>query len=79
MSTEIVPAVSAITCLGDLRQFMGLLHEKWREDPEVGHSINDDIRRRVLEMCAAGHPDAAALAREVLVTDTWDDCPVWCA
>ena len=79
MSTEIVPAVSAVANLDDLRRFMGLLHQKWRDDPEVGHGINDDIRERVLELCADGHPQAAALAREVLVTSTWDDCTAWYA
>lgn len=79
MSTEIVPAVNAVANLDDLRRFMDALHQKWREDPEVGHVVNDNIRGRVLELCAEGHPDATALAREVLVTSTWDDCPVWYA
>lgn len=72
-------AAQQVTTLGDLRYFLGALHAKWREDPEVGHSVNDEIRGRVLQMCAEGHPEAAMLAREVLVTDTWDDVPSWCA
>jgi len=71
--------VQSVATLADLRRFLDLLHDQWRKDPEVGHSVNDEIRQRVLELCAEGHPDAAMLAREVLVTDTWDDVEVWCA
>lgn len=76
---EITPTAASVAGIWDLRWFLGWLHEAWRRDPEMGHSVNNQIRRRVLEMCAEGHPDAALLAREVLVTDTWDDCPEWCA
>lgn len=72
-------AAGSVTGLADLRQFLDALHDLWRRDPEAGHSINDDIRKRVLELCAAGHPDAVILAREVLVTDTWDDVSSWTA
>ena len=70
---------SSVQSLDDLRRFMELLHIMWRRDPEAGHSLNDDIRAHVLRMCAEGHPEAASLAREVLVTDTWDDVPSWCS
>ena len=68
-----------VATLDDLRRFLDALHALWRDDPEVGHTWDDDIRERVLQMCAAGHPDAADLAREVLVTSTWDDIPRWSA
>jgi hypothetical protein len=77
--TDIVPAVQAVATVDDLRRFLDALHQEWREDPESGHGIDDRIRARVLELCAEGHPDAAVLAREVLVTGTWDDVPRWCA
>ena len=76
---EIELRADAIDTIGDLRRFLDLLHAKWREDPEVGHSVDDEIRERVLQMCADGHPDAAVLAREVLVTSTWDDVCSWTA
>jgi hypothetical protein len=75
---EIMPTASSVAGIQDLRRFLDGLHALWRMDPEAGHSINDQIRQRILEMCAEGHPDAALLAREVLVTETWDDCPEWC-
>ena len=78
MSTDIVPA-HEVASVDDLRRFLDLLHAQWRNDPDSGHSIDDQIRERVLELCAQGHPDAAVLAREVLVTSTWDDCPKWYA
>lgn len=77
--TEIELSNSSVQDLSDLRRFMELLHIAWRNDPEAGHSLNDGIRAHVLRMCAEGHPEAASLAREVLVTDTWDDVPSWCA
>lgn len=76
---ELRQSTGSVASVKDLRWFLGILRVLWRNDPEAGHSINDQIRARVLEMCAEGHPDAAVLAREVLVTDTWDDCPEWCA
>ena len=79
MTGELVPMAGEVASVDDLRRFMDFLHEQWRRDPEVGHSIDDEIRERVLQMCAAGHPDAAVLAREVLVTSTWDDVQSWCA
>jgi len=79
MSTDLVSQASAVATVGDLRYFLDALHEHWRNDPESGHSIDDEIRQRVLELCAAGHPDAAVLAREVLVTSTWDDVMSWTA
>jgi hypothetical protein len=79
MSTEVATTASAVANLDDLLRFLDLLHLLWRADPESGHSVDDAIRERVLEMCAAGHPQAADLAREVLVTSTWDDVPKWCA
>jgi len=79
MTSEIMPLTAAVATVDDLRRFLDLLHVKWREDPEDGHRIDDKIRQLVLEMCAAGHPDAAVLAREVLVTWTWDDIVSWYA
>jgi hypothetical protein len=76
---ELLPASQSVATVDDLRRFLDLLHAKWQQDPEVGHGIDDDIRGRVLQLCAEGHPDAALLAREVLVTDTWDDVPRWYA
>lgn len=74
-----VLSAASVADLADLRRFLDALHVLWRHDPEVGHNVDDEIRERVLQMCAAGHPDAAMLAREVLVTSTWDDVPKWCA
>ena len=80
MAAEIMPMMaSEVVCIDDLRRFLDALHQLWRVDEEVGHSWDDDIRDRVLRMCAAGHPDAAVLAREVLVTSTWDDVSRWVA
>lgn len=80
MANELMPMMAGeVVCIDDLRAFLDALHALWRDDPEAGHSWDDDIRERVLQMCAAGHPDAAVLAREVLVTSTWDDVPKWCA
>jgi hypothetical protein len=76
---EVALTAASVTDVRELRRFLDGLRALWRRDPEAGHSINDQIRARVLEMCAEGHPDAALLAREVLVTDTWDDCPEWFA
>jgi hypothetical protein len=78
-SAVALSSTQSVATLADLRRFLDLLHAQWHMDPEVGHSVNDEIRKRVLEMCAEGHPQAAELAREVLVTDTWDDIEVWCA
>jgi hypothetical protein len=78
MSAELEPVAREVATVDDLRRFLDALHRLWRDDPEAGHSVDDQIRARVLEMCAQGHPDAAVLAREVLVTDTWD-VPKWCA
>jgi hypothetical protein len=74
---EIAPTAASVANIQDLRRLLDWLHEAWRRDPEVGHGIDDQIRERVLELCADGHPDAAALAREALVTSTWDDCASW--
>jgi hypothetical protein len=80
MPAEIMPMMaSEVTGLQDLRRFLDALHELWRRDPEAGHSWDDDIRDRVLRMSAAGHPDAAVLAREVLVTSGWDDVERYCS
>jgi hypothetical protein len=80
MANEIMPMMaSEVVCIEDLRRFLDALHALWRDDPEAGHNWDDDIRDRVLQMCAAGHPDAATLAREVLVTSTWDDVSRWTA
>lgn len=76
---EIVPTAASVANIYDLRAFLDWLHEAWRRDPEMGHGIDDQIRQRVLELCAEGHPDAALLAREVLVTSAWDDCAAWSA
>jgi hypothetical protein len=76
---EVALTAASVTDVRELRRFLDGLHVLWRRDPEAGHSINDQIRMRVLELCAEGHPDAALLAREVLVTDTWDDCSEYCA
>jgi hypothetical protein len=76
---EIVPTAASVANIYDLRAFLDWLRKAWLRDPEMGHSINDQIRQRVLELCAEGHPDAVLLAREVLVTSTWDDCAGWCA
>lgn len=72
-------APSDVASLADLRRFLDALHEMWRSDPEAGHGVDDQIRERVLQLCAEGHPEAAMLAREVLVTGTWDDVPRWFA
>lgn len=77
--SEMALAANAVASIEDLRRFLDMLHQKWREDPEAGHSIDDRIRERVLQLCAAGHPDAMLLAREVLVTSTWDDVDSWVA
>jgi hypothetical protein len=79
MSSEVGIRVEWVTDMEGLRLFLEGLHELWRRDPEAGHSVNDQIRQRVLELCGMGHPHSAALAREVLVTDTWDDCARYCS
>ena len=71
MTGELVPMASEVASVDDLRRFLGWLHEQWRRDPEIGHSIDDEIRERVLQMVRGhDHPDAAVLARAVLVTST---------
>lgn len=77
--SELVLSANAVAGLGDLRRFLDALHELWRKDPEAAHGIDDDIRERVLELVAAGHDDAALLAREVLVTSAWTDVDRWYA
>lgn len=70
---DLACSVDAVGNLADLTRFMNMLHELWVRDPEQGHSIDDEIRERVLKMCAAGHPQAHLLAGAVLVTSTWND------
>jgi hypothetical protein len=36
------------------------------DDPEVGHSLADQLALTALRLIANGHPDAAALARDAL-------------
>lgn len=47
-------------------------------DDEVQHSMEDGLHYAVLEAIAAGSPDAAALAREALLTAEIDFAR-WCA
>jgi hypothetical protein len=72
VSSDLVPQARKVANVDDLRRFLDALRKHWDDDPESGHIIDDEIRQRVLQMCADGHPDAAALSREVLVTSTWD-------
>lgn len=47
-------------------------------DDESAHGAEDRLHVDVLRAVAAGHPDAAALAREALKTDDIDFAR-WCA
>lgn len=38
-----------------------------RDDPEVGHSMEDTMLRSALEAIRDGHPNPTALARDVLI------------
>jgi hypothetical protein len=74
---EIVPSgtlvpQSQIVDLHSLKVFLSRLHELWDRDADAGHSINDDLRDRVLVLISRGHPQSAELAQAVLVTDQWD-------
>jgi DNA-binding transcriptional ArsR family regulator len=51
---EIVPTAASVANIRDLRRFLDWLREAWSHDPEMGHSVDDQIRQRVLEM---GEPD----------------------
>lgn len=64
--------IDNVTDLDALRDFLRQLHEVWNSDPETAHLTEDDIKSRVLQLVADGHPDAQAIAREVLVMDDWD-------
>jgi hypothetical protein len=70
MSETKPPAV--VSTLADLQQYLTDLHSRWAADPEDGHSRADQISRRVLELTAEGHPDAAAMAAAVLTIYDWD-------
>ena len=65
-------SVDAVTDVTKLRDFLDRLHKAWNDDPETAHGIEDTIKSHVLKLVADGHPDAQAIAREVLVMDDWD-------
>jgi hypothetical protein len=76
---EIVPSgtlvpQSQVVDLHSLKVFLSRLHELWDRDPEAGHNINDDLRGWALALISRGHPQAAEIAKALLVTDQWDVC-----
>ncbi|MFC6883445.1 hypothetical protein [Actinomadura yumaensis] len=73
---DLTPNPAAVVDVDTLRAMLDALHALWKRDPEMGHYYADEIRVRVLELVAAGHPAASVLAREVLVMETWD-VTVW--
>lgn len=79
MSADLQTLAGAVDSLSGLRDFLNRLHSAWNDDPEVAHALEDEIKTRTLGLVAAGHPEAAAIAREVLVIDTWDDVMKWYA
>lgn len=80
MSNELEPPTPGqIDGLPALRDFLNRLHAAWNDDPEVAHGLADDIKTRALQLVVSGHPDAVAIAREVLAIDTWNDVEVWYA
>jgi hypothetical protein len=79
MSTDLQRLTGTVDSLSGLRDFLNRLHAAWNDDPEVAHALEDEIKSRALQLVAEGHPDAAAIAREVLVIDTWDDVMKWYA
>lgn len=79
MSADLQTLAGTVDSLSTLRDFLNRLHKAWNDDPEVAHALEDEIKTRALKLAAAGHPEAAAIAREVLVIDTWDDVMKWYA
>jgi hypothetical protein len=68
-----------VDSLAGLRAFLADLHTAWNRDPETAHGIEDDLKNHVLQLVADGHPDAQAIAREVLVMNDWEDVDRWYA
>jgi hypothetical protein len=60
---RLAPAGHTITA----EEFRDKLQDLGRGDPEVGHSIEDDLTRAVLEQIRDGHPDPVGLATSALV------------
>ncbi|WP_223840496.1 hypothetical protein [Saccharopolyspora pogona] len=54
------------------------LEQLGNDDPEAGHSMIDDLMRAALVAIRDGHPNPAALARDVLAVDE-ADFPRWYA
>jgi hypothetical protein len=79
MAADLQTLAGTVDNLSDLRDFLDRLHAAWNDDPEVAHALEDEIKTRTLELVAAGHPEAASIAREVLVIDTWNDIMKWYA
>jgi hypothetical protein len=84
MTAENAPAVRAVCaeCVvtdKDLDDLLAHLHRNWNNDPEAAHALEDEIKTRVLQLAADGHPDAARLAAKVLEIDAWDDVTRWFA
>lgn len=82
VTAENLPAVrpvGLIDSVDDLARFLDHLHRRWNDDPEVAHSLADEIKTHVLQLVADGHPFARDLAVKVLEIDTWDDVRRWFA
>lgn len=79
MSADLQTIAGTVDSVSALRDFLNRLHAAWNDDPEVAHALEDQIKSRALELAAEGHSDAALIAREVLVIDTWDDVMKWYA
>lgn len=75
----LMPRAGVVDSLSGLRDFLDRLHQAWNDDPEAAHGLEDEIKSRALQLVADEHPDAAAIAREVLVIDTWTDVTRWFA
>lgn len=84
MTAENLPAVRPVEMLADfsaddLDVFLARLHQRWNDDPESAHALEDDLRTRVLQLVVDGHPDAWTYAKKVLETSTWTDVRRWYA
>jgi hypothetical protein len=67
-----------VTDLASLQQAMADIRDGYQGDPEAAHSAEDDLTQHILRLVAAGHPQAADLAAEMLKAAEWD-VPRWCA
>jgi MoxR-like ATPase len=72
--SELREDVQAMTLPSEMDPILDRLRRLRQRDPESGHSIDDELRERVLTLIAGGSRYSRQLARTAMETSGWKSC-----